>query len=326
MANTIIEINGLTKKYGSNLVVDNLNLKINKGEIFGLLGPNGAGKSTVIRMILSLTEPTNGSVKVCGSSSTNQPIKIKENVGYLPEDVGFYNNLTGFENLLFTARLNKIPQQEAENRIYRLLDMVGLSKESNKKTGAYSRGMKQRLGLADVLVKKPKIIILDEPTLGLDPKGVLELLDQISDLSKKEGLTVLFSSHHLHQVQHICDRVGLFVNGKLIAFGDIQSLAQKLFSDNPKVIEAGVKHSTLKNNTINVNISELTKIIQKLKGISKVNYKENKYFIESDIDLTSDIAKIIVENDFQLISLNKKEYGLDDIYNKYFEGGKQDEK
>ncbi|MCD6566909.1 MAG: ABC transporter ATP-binding protein [Bacteroidales bacterium] len=326
MENNIIEITGLTKKYDSVPVVDNLNLNIKKGEIFGLLGPNGAGKSTAIRMMLGLTEPTSGTIKICGESSIHNPIKVKKQVGYLPEDVGFYNNLTGFENLMFTARLNQIPETEANTRVKQLMNITYLSAEANKKTGAYSKGMKQRLGLADVLIKKPKVIILDEPTIGLDPKGVKEFLNQITGLSKKEGITVLFSSHHLHQVQQVCDRIGLFVKGKLIAVGNIQSLSEKLFSESPVVIEAGIQYPNNNTKKANSESSKLTEIIKKLKGVTNVIPKDNNSFIECKKDLTPIIAKTIVENGFELVSLNKKEYGLDDIYYKYFEGGNTYEK
>lgn len=225
----VIEITGLTKRYGTNTVVDNLNLAIGKGEVFGLLGPNGAGKSTTILMLLGLSEPDSGSARVCGLDPTRNPIKVKRKVGYLPEDVGFYDDFTGLENLLYTARLNDIPQEEAEERAERLLEWVGLSSEKDKKAGEYSRGMRQRLGLADVLIKNPEVIILDEPTLGIDPAGVREFLESIGQLSREEGITVLLSSHLLHQVQQVCDRVGIFVKGKLLAQGDIHSLAKQLF-------------------------------------------------------------------------------------------------
>lgn len=319
MSNTVIEIAGLTKKYGSFSAVDNLCLDISEGEIFGLLGPNGAGKSTTIRMILGLTQATKGTINVCGFSSINQPVRVKEKVGYLPEDVGFYSNLSGFENLMYTARLNKIPTNEAKKRVEHLLEIVDLTNEANKKTGAYSRGMKQRLGLADVLVKNPQIIILDEPTLGLDPKGMNAFLNLICSLSKEKGITVLFSSHHLHQVQHICNRVGLFVKGKLIASGNIQSLSSDLFAESPIVVEAGIKNLAATDGNSNTT-DTLKTILAELNGVKNINCNEHKLFIECDTDITSEIAKTIVENQFELISLSKREYGLDDIYNKYFEG------
>lgn len=227
MCQHIIELTDLTKKYGNFIAVNNLNLTIRKGEIFGLLGPNGAGKSTTILMMLGLTDPTSGMVKVCGINSTIHPIDVKRKVGYLPEDVGFYDDMTGPENLVYTAELNGISRQEAQIKAEQLLKRVGLSNEVKKKTGKYSRGMRQRLGLADVLIKNPEVIILDEPTSGIDPSGVREFMDLIFHLSREEGLTVLFSSHHLNQVQQVCDRVGLFGGGKLLAEIELTDLHKK---------------------------------------------------------------------------------------------------
>lgn len=217
MSQHVIELTGLTKKYGGFTAVNDLNLTVEKGDIFGLLGPNGAGKSTTILMMLGLTEPTAGSVMVCGINSTTHPIEVKRKVGYLPEDVGFYDDMTGIENLVYTAQLNGIAKEEAVQKAVQLLDRVGLSNDGKKKAGKYSRGMRQRLGLADVLIKEPEVIILDEPTSGIDPSGVREFMDLIRQLSHKDGQTVLFSSHHLDQVQQVCNRVGLFSSGKLLA-------------------------------------------------------------------------------------------------------------
>ena len=324
----IIELNDLTKKYGSYTAVDQLNLSIRKGDIFGLLGPNGAGKSTTILMMLGLTEPTSGSVKVCGIDPTSNPIEVKRRVGYLPEDVGFYFNLSGIENLMFTARLNRLSESEAMQKAEQLLERVGLSDAAKKKTGKYSRGMLQRLGLADVLIKNPEVIILDEPTLGIDPKGVREFLELIVMLSKEEGLTVLFSSHDLHQVQKVCDRVGLFVSGKLLAEGDIQSLSKKLFTNSPYVIEAGIFRTSPSgsNPADNKYTTEwLAKVLQPIDGIIVINSKNDIFNIECSRDLTPEIARAIIESGAELNYLNKKEYGLDDIYYRYFEGGEDHE-
>lgn len=227
MGEPVIELTNLTKMYGKFTAVDNLNLTIRKGEIFGLLGPNGAGKSTTILMMLGLTDPTSGIVKVCGINSTTDPIDVRKKVGYLPEDVGFYEDMTGPENLIYTAQLNGISKSEAQKKAEQLLGRVGLANEKDKKTGKYSRGMRQRLGLADVLIKNPEVIILDEPTSGIDPSGVREFMDLILLLSREEGLTVLFSSHHLDQVQQVCDRVGFFGAGKLLADIDLSEIHKK---------------------------------------------------------------------------------------------------
>lgn len=216
MSPGIIELQGLTKQYGKFKAVDNIDLIIRKGEIFGLLGPNGAGKSTTILMILGLTEPTEGKVTVKGIDSTRNPIDVKRIVGYLPEDVGFYDEMTGLENLVYTAELNGIHRSEARDKAATLMEQVGLKDNIKKKAGKYSKGMRQRLGLADVLIKDPEIIILDEPTTGIDPAGVNDFINLILRLSHENGLTVLFSSHHLPQVQQVCDRVGVFGKGRLL--------------------------------------------------------------------------------------------------------------
>ncbi len=318
MDGTIIELVDLTKKYGTQTVVDKLNLTIRKGEIFGLLGPNGAGKSTTILMMIGLTEPDSGFVRVCGIDSTRNPLGVKRRVGYLPESVGFYDDYTGMENLVYTARLNGIPTREAREKAEQLMVRVGLSGEMKKKTGKYSRGMNQRLGLADVLIKNSEVIILDEPTLGIDPAGVREFLDLIVRLSREEGLTVLFSSHHLHQVQQVCDRVGLFVSGKLIAEGDISALSKKLFANSAYTIEAGVSTENRDGRNTDEQFKEL---LMGLDGVIAVNKRNNIFHIECSRDITADIARAVVRSGADLNSLNRKEYGLDDIYFRYFEGG-----
>jgi ABC-2 type transport system ATP-binding protein len=324
VSGNIIELTGLTKKYGSVTVVDNLNLSISKGEIFGLLGPNGAGKSTTILMMMGLTDPDSGSVKVCGIDSTKNPIEVKRLVGYLPEDIGFYDDYSGLENLLYTARLNGLSNNVAKSRAEQLLNKVGLTDNAGKKAGKYSRGMRQRLGLADVLIKNPQVIILDEPTLGIDPAGVREFLDLIVRLSREEGITVLFSSHHLHQVQQVCDRVGLFVSGRLLAEGNIQSLSQKLFANSPYTIEAGIADTSSRqpDGLPMADITgQLTEALLRISNVTAVNRKNNHFHIECSQDVTPVIARTIVESGAGLNYLNKKEYGLDDIYYRYFEGG-----
>ncbi|GET32572.1 hypothetical protein PbJCM13498_14350 [Prolixibacter bellariivorans] len=316
MAENIIELVDLTKNYGSFTAVNRLNLSVKKGEVFGLLGPNGAGKSTTILMMLGLTEPTSGSVKVCGINSTENPIEVKRRVGYLPEDVGFYPDLTGMENLKYIARLNGIPEKDVETKAREMLTRVGLDEQAEKKTGKYSRGMRQRLGLAEVLIKTPEVIILDEPTSGIDPTGIREFLELIVQLSKEEGLTVLFSSHNLHQVQQVCDRVGLFVSGKLIAEGNIESLSQKLFSNESFVVEAGLASSGNGNNG-----NGLVSSLKTIEGVTSVLQEELKLYVGCSRDATADIAREIVSSGAELAYLHKKEYGLDDIYNRYFEGG-----
>jgi ABC-2 type transport system ATP-binding protein len=223
----IIETEGLTKKYDSYTAVDNLTLQIREGEVFGFLGPNGAGKTTTLLMFLGLTEPTSGKVRVSGLDPTREPLRIKEKVGYLPENVGFYDDMDARQNLRYVARLNRIPDDISAKRIGELLKMVGLLEEAGKKVGTYSKGMRQRLGIAEVLVKEPRIVFLDEPTIGLDPDGTNRMLELIHSLSREKNITVFLSSHMLEQMQKICDRVGIMIKGNLVAVGPIQELAKK---------------------------------------------------------------------------------------------------
>ncbi|GAA3646833.1 ABC transporter ATP-binding protein [Flavivirga jejuensis] len=311
-----IEVSGLTKKYGSHLAVDDLTLSIEKGEIFGLLGPNGAGKSTTILMLLGLTEVDSGSVKVCGIDATRSPLDVKSKVGYLPEDVGFYNDYSGLQNLMYIARLNNIPIKQARKSALDILEKVGLLDAKDKKVESYSRGMRQRLGLADVLIKEPEVIILDEPTLGLDPEGVRKFLQLIVRLSRKQGITVLFSSHHLHQIQQVCDRVGIFVKGKLLAEGKISDLAEQLFTKNTFTIEVGV---TSDQTNLNPPLEEVTKKIKQIKSVANVTLNNNCFLIESKHDISDELSKLIVNLGYGLSYLTKKEYGLDDIYHQYFQ-------
>lgn len=313
---TIIQLNDLTKQYEDNFAVEHLSLSIKKGEIFGLLGPNGAGKTTTILMMLGLSEPTSGTVEVCGINSTRNPIEVKKKVGYLPDDVGFYQHMTGLENLLYTAGLNGIPRNQAEKRAYDLLGKVNLVEAANKKTGKYSRGMRQRLGLADVLMKNPEVIILDEPTLGIDPEGVRDFLQLIQELNEKEEITVLLSSHHLHQVQQICDRVGIFVEGKLLAKGNLEELEEQLFLRDPFVIR-------LTASPINEDLIHAIRAIREVNKVEVVQEDHLEIYCQSDV--SSIISKKVIESGALLYSLSKKDFGLDEIYHRYFEGREEHE-
>ena len=223
----IIEAEGLTKKYGHQIAVNNLDLQIREGEVFGFLGPNGAGKTTTLLMFLGLTEPTSGKVRVIGFDPTRDPFHVKEKVGYLPENVGFYDDMDARQNLQYIARLNRIPDKISAGRIDESLKVVDLLEEVGKKVGTYSKGMRQRLGIAEVLIKEPKLIFFDEPTIGLDPDGTNRMLDLINALSREKNITIFLSSHLLDQVQRICDRVGIMIKGDLVAMGPIDELAKK---------------------------------------------------------------------------------------------------
>lgn len=230
----IIETTNLTKRYGRQTAVNGLTLKIKEGEIFGFLGPNGAGKTTTLLMLLGLSRPSKGYATVCGLNPLRMAKEVKRHVGYLPENVGFYGDMDAVQSLEYVAALNGFKNVEAREKIDELLDLVGLKDQAGKKTAVFSRGMKQRLGVAEVLIKDPEILFLDEPTLGLDPEGAIQLINLIQSLNKEKGITVLLSSHNLYQVQKMSHRVGIMIGGSLIAEGAIDTLAEEKFGVGEK--------------------------------------------------------------------------------------------
>jgi len=288
-------------------VVDRLNLQVKENEVFGLLGPNGAGKTTTILMLLGLTEPVSGTARVCGFNPTREPLQVKRLVGYLPEKLGFYENLTARENLRFIAELNSMRYSEVDSRIDETLEAMGLSKEADLAVGKFSRGMKQRLGIADVLIKKPKVIFLDEPTAGLDPQGINQLLDLIAGLPKL-GTTVVLSSHQLYQVQKVCHSVGILSKGKVVIGGSIDKLGREALAGGRYLIEVETAQPS----------PQLVDIIKGIKGVTKVEAKDNLLQISTDSDLRAEIAKVVVQNNVPLIEIKVQQFSLDDIYMKYF--------
>ncbi len=316
MQDPIIELEGLTKCYGSVKAVDNLSLKIGRGEIFGLLGPNGAGKTTAILMMLGLSEPDAGSARVCGVNATSNPIAVKRKVGYMPDSVGFYDGMTAFENLVYIGRLNGIPEREIAARARQTMETVGLGDELHKKTSAYSRGMKQRLGLADVLIREPEVIILDEPTLGIDPSGIKEFLALIRQLSRQQGLTVLLSSHHLHQVQQVCDRVSIFVAGKLLVEGDMKTLSRNLFGEESYVVQITVRD-------LPPGFTAHAEELAKLENVTNVTVEEQSIEVSCSDDVTPDVVRFLVHKGVNITGVHRKEFGLDEIYHRYFENNQK---
>lgn len=211
MIENIIECINLTKIFGNIKAVDNLNLTINKGEIFALVGPNGAGKTTTMNMLVGLIEPTSGEAIIAGKSIIKDPIGVKKIIGFLPENVNLYPTLTAKENVRYIANLNNINDEEKINKV---LEIVGLGNAKDRKVREFSKGMKQRLGIACVLVKDPKVLFLDEPTSGLDPTGKIEFQNILKRL-KEDGMTIFYSSHILGEVENIADRAGILNHGKL---------------------------------------------------------------------------------------------------------------
>jgi ABC-2 type transport system ATP-binding protein len=233
-AAAVIETEELTKVYGNQTAVDRLSLTVHAGEIFGFLGPNGAGKTTTLLMFLGLTEPSGGRVRVLGLDPARDPIQVKSRVGYLQENMGFYADLNARQMLEFVAELNGISGRTAAERIDAALEAVGLADEARKEIAAFSRGMRQRLGIAELLIKEAQLAFLDEPTLGLDPDGTLRIMEMIQELARERGMTIVLSSHQLNQVQKICHRVGIMIKGRMVAQGPMAQLAREKFGLGPE--------------------------------------------------------------------------------------------
>lgn len=320
MSDAVIETHGLTKQYGDLTAVDHLNLTVNRGEIFGLLGPNGAGKTTTTLMLLGLTEPTSGQALIDGHDCTRDSIAVKKQVGYLPDNVGFYPEMTGWENLIFSGMMNGQDRLDAMERAEELLERVGMKDAADRRTSTYSRGMRQRLGIADVLMKDPSIIIMDEPTLGIDPSGMHELTGLIRELAEKDGRTILISSHELYQIQEISDRVGIFVHGKMIAHGRISDLRSQI-KGGDSLYELNIK-ARKEDLSFSQDTSDklLTELLKKIAGILNIRIDaDHMVHIEANHNIEGELLGLLVGNGFVLREMHERGGDLDEIYRRYFE-------
>jgi len=299
--NAVIETQGLVKHYGPVVAVENLTLTIKAGEVYGLLGPNGSGKTTTILMLLGLTEPTAGEVRVLGFDPWRQALQVKRRVGYLPDSVGFYDELSGRENLHYTAQLNGLSAAEAEKRMDDVLARMGLRDVAARRVGTYSRGMRQRLGLAEILLKQPQVAILDEPTMGLDPEGALEFLDMIRGL-KNDGISILLASHLLHQVQAVCDRVGLFHQGRMVREGTVEDLSVQVLGGAYVV-------------RVEVDGPRLETALGQVPGVVRVAFQPPRtYVVESRADIRGAVAQRVVAAGGTLLGITLERLGLDQVY------------
>jgi ABC-2 type transport system ATP-binding protein len=299
----MIRTRDLVKRYGERTVVDHLDLEVASGEVFGLLGPNGAGKTTTILMLLGLSEPTGGRLEVAGLDPAREPLQVKRRVGYLPDNVGFYPAMTGRQNLRYTARLNQLEGDDAERRITHVLDRVGLAEAGDRPAGQYSRGMRQRLGIADALVKDPDVLILDEPTIAIDPAGVAEILRLIRDLADL-GVTVLLASHLLHQVQSVCDRVGIFVDGRMVAQGAPAELARQVAG--PVQLEVGARGAP----------DDIESALRRVPGVMTIERNGGHWTVTAAQDVSERLAAALAGAG--LFHLRRRGGELDELYRRWF--------
>jgi ABC-2 type transport system ATP-binding protein len=305
MKDNVISARGLLKVYGTQRAVDGIDLDIRRGEIFGLLGPNGAGKTTAILMMLGLTDISGGSVTVLGFNPVREPLEVKRRVGYLPDTVGFYDHLTARENLAYTARLLGIPRRQIDGRIMEAMEHVKLADVVDKRVATYSRGMRQRLGIAEIVMKRAEVAILDEPTSGLDPHATVELLEMIRGL-KRADVAVLLSSHLLDRVQSVCDRVALFNKGRIALMGSVVELAnQVLGAGHPLLVEA--------------SRIDVAAAVRPIKGVQTVTQEsDGTWRIVADRDVRAAVAAQIVSDGGSLLRLADLQPSLEEVYTRYF--------
>jgi ABC-2 type transport system ATP-binding protein len=306
MSDNVIEVQDLTKRYNGTAVVKGISFSVARGEIFGLLGPNGAGKTTTILMLLGLSDISSGQARVLGYDPAREPLAVKRRVGYLPDQVGFYDNLTAAENLRYAARLMGIARGEREDKMKASLRHVGLADVTDKRVGTFSRGMRQRLGLAEILMKEAQIAILDEPTSGLDPQATVELLNIIREL-KHQGVSVLLSSHLLERVQSVCDRVALFNQGNIALIGTVPDLGREVLGGGFRV-------------EVEAEGQGLAERIAAIPGVQRVETAgANRVLLFADRDVRPEAAAAVVAAGGRLLRLSVEEPSLEAIYTRYFQ-------
>jgi ABC-2 type transport system ATP-binding protein len=308
MSKPIIETKELSKIYGDVRAVDRLNLTVDEGEIFGLLGPNGAGKTTTIILLLGLSVPTAGTATVIGHDIVRESKEVRRSVGLLPEAAGYYEDLTAQKNLEYIGQLNDISKNEYEKRALELLDEVGLSEWKKAKVETFSRGMKQRLGIAQALIKRPKLVIFDEPTIGLDPAGTKEIRDMILKLNREQGLTVLMASHLLNEIQLTCTKVGILNRGRLVVEDTIENLSKIVSDSEGMSLEFKLDNAT----------PELLKELEAIDGVTQVSQHNDRLFVNMSRDVTSTVSKTIVKHGAVILLMKPKEYSLEEIFMKYY--------
>ena len=301
----VIRAEGLTKRYATTLAVDHVDIEVHSGEIVGILGPNGSGKTTTILMLLGLTEPTEGRAEVAGFDPLREPLEVKRRVGYLPDSVGFYDGLSARDNLAYTGRLAGLSRREIDERFAEAIARVGLPDVGRERVATFSRGMRQRLGLAEILMKRPSIAILDEPTATLDPHSTQEFLGMIRRL-KADGTAVLLSSHHLDQVQSVCDRVALFNLGRIALSGSVTDLAQRVLGGG-HVIDVEVRGVGVRDR------------IAGMPGVVRVQVLgTDLYRVDCEGDLRAEITRLLAPM-CELTGIRFAEPSLHEVYTRYFD-------
>ena len=297
----MIKVSGLTKDYGARRAINNLTFDAQQGEIVGFLGPNGAGKTTTMRILTGYMPPTDGEAIVAGYNVVEESLEVRKRVGYLPETVPLYTDMVVFDYLKFMGELRKIPK--VDDRVDEVLEMVGLSDRANGFIGNLSKGMRQRVGLAQALMHRPEVLILDEPTIGLDPGQVVEVRNLIREIGKER--TVLLSTHLLNEAQNICDRVLIINKGKILAEETTENLQARLI---------GAERVVLK---VRGEADDLAKTIKTVKGVQGVETKEDgsvEFEFVSGKDVRPEVAKQVIKSGYELIEMRPLGMSLEEIF------------
>lgn len=300
---SIIEIKNITKRFNDKLILDNVSYEVNEGEIFGFIGPNGAGKSTLINIMTTLLTPDSGSIKICGYDILKEPIKAKACIGYVPQDLALIEELNAYDNLEFFGSLYGLKGKVLKERIKEVLIVTGLEETKKLKVKKFSGGMKRRLNIAVAIMHHPKVLILDEPTVGVDPQSRNHIFSFVKNICKEWGTTVIYTSHYMEEIEELCKRVFIIDLGKEIAYGDREEIKAAVFSNNKVVIEAQ-----------DINAKTIIEL-KAIEGINNVTDKDNKVSltIGSNFKL-GNVLSLMEKESINIKKISYEEAKLEDVF------------
>jgi len=304
----VVETRKLTKTYGDFVAVNELDMEVKKGEVFGFLGPNGAGKTTTILMLMGLSVPTKGTAIVAGHDIIEDSREVRRVASILPEYSSLYGDLTAWENLDYIGRLNDQPKEERENRIGEMLDLVGMANWADSKLESFSRGMKQRLGIASTLMKDPQIVFLDEPTIGLDPVATREVRELIMKLNREKGLTVVMTSHLLHEIQMTCTKIGIINRGKLILLESMENLNKTMSGGEDRRVELMLTETT----------PDLVRDLEAVNGVKSVTQENGRLYVYGSANSDLEVSRAVTRHGSYILMMKPREYTLEEIFMKYY--------
>ena len=311
MTGELIETIKLTKNYGDFTAVDQLDLTVHEGELFGFLGPNGAGKTTTFLMLMGLSVPSSGTAVVGGCDVVDESREVRKVASILPEYSSLYGELTASENLDYIGRLNDLSKEERADRVPEMLDIVGMSDWCDSKVESFSRGMKQRIGIAAALIKQPRLVFLDEPTIGLDPVGTKEIRELILRLNREQGLTVVLASHLLHEVQMTCSRVGIINKGRLVVTETLENLTREMTGGDDRNVEFRLSEMP----------PGLIEDLSSIEGVKSVTQRDDRLYVYAGVESDYEVSRTIVDHGAVILLMRPKEFTLEEIFMKYYEEG-----